>query len=213
MGRQLSVASVIDKNKVSSDTAWVILLEVNIVNPNTRQTVDTIRIARNPENIVFGVDGDGKPRVFLAGNFSLNVDQKQNEAPSVSIEAQDQTGFIQRRMEEMAGGIFSEAVMIVLNTARLDRPVEFEERFQIVTSSVKDYAVSFTLGAENLLNIAFPKHRQSKTSCAWRFRGYGCGYTGAETVCDYTRDGPRGCAVKGNLLNFRALTGLVRMNL
>lgn len=213
MARHLSVASVIDKNKVSSQTPWIVLLEIHITDPNTRAVVETIRIARNNENVIFGELDGGEPRIFQAGNFNINIDQRQNEAPTVSITAQDQTRYIEQRMEDMAGGVFSEVTMIVVNTDRLDKPAEIEETFQITTSGAKNYVASFSLGAENLLGIQFPKSNQWKDRCTWRFRGYGCGYAGPLATCDYTKDGDNGCLkhFQGKL-PFRGLPGLVRMN-
>jgi hypothetical protein len=214
MARHLSVATVIEKNKVSSNVAFVILLDIKVVDPNTRAVVETMRIARNTEAVLFGKDAQGNPISYQPGNFNVNIDQKQTEASTVTITAQDQTGFIQSRMEAMAGGVFSEVVMTVVNTARLDKPPEWQETFQIVDSNVKDFVVTFRLGAENMLNIRFPKHTQYKDRCAWRFKGYGCGYTGGQPTCDYSKDGPNGCKTKfsGNL-PFRGVPGLVAMNL
>jgi phage-related protein len=207
MASFLSVSSAIDKNKISSENAWVILLDIYITDPNTRSVVETLRIARNPENIAFNGE------FYTAGNFEIQMEQSQDRAPSVSINAKDPTGFIHARMEDMAGGVFSEVQMTVVNSSRLDRPPEIQERFQIVGSSVKDYTVSFQLGSENPLGIQFPKHRQFQDRCAWRFRGYGCGYNGPVQTCDYSKDGSNGCASKNNTLNFRGLPGLVRMNI
>lgn len=207
MANALTVESVIDKNRISSSTAWVILLDIYVTDPNTRQVVETLRIAQNDEDVSF----DGQ--IYVAANFEVNVEQQNGQAPRCSISAHDQTRLIQQRMEAMAGGVLSEVQMTVVNTARLDRPPEMQETFQIISSSTKDSVVTFELGSENRLSIAYPKHRQSKERCAWRFKGYGCGYAGAETVCDYTLDGPLGCASKNNTINFRALPGLVRLNI
>jgi phage-related protein len=207
MARHLSVESVIDKNKIASNVAWVILLDIFLVDPNTRQVVETLRIARNDESILFAGE------LYQAGNFNIEINQQQNQTPSVSVTARDQTGYIESRMEAMAGGVLSEVQMTVVNTNRLDKPAEMQERFQIISSSAKDSVVTFQLGSENPLAVQFPKHRQWQDRCAWRFRGYGCGYSGSATVCDYTKNGPNGCAAKGNTVNFRALPGLVKMNI
>lgn len=217
MANNLTVASVIDKNRISSEKVWLILLDIFVTDPNTRQVVETLRIVRNNENVTFGVDESGLPVVYQAGNFEFNIDQRQNSAPSVSITAQDQIGFIQSRMEAVAGGVLSEVQMTVISTDSDDTDItgdpEMQERFQIVNSSVKDGVVTFELGSENPLGINFPKHRQWQDRCAWRFKGYGCGYTGAVSTCDYSKNGPNGCAAKNNTQNFRGLPGLVRMNI
>jgi len=207
MGKALSVGSVIDKNKITSDVAWVVLLEVDVVDPNSRTVVETLCIAKNNEAITFN------GQVYQPGNFEFEFQQRQNETPQVSIAAQDQTRYIHQRMEEMAGGVFSTVLVRVVNSNRLDRPAEIEERFQITESSVKDYVVNFGLGTENPLTLQFPKHTQRQDRCAWRYKGYGCGYSGGMPKCDYTRDGANGCRAHNNYANFRAEPGLVRMNM
>ncbi len=203
MSQILSVGSVIDKNRITSDVAWVVLLKIDITDPNDRTIVETVRVARNNEDVLFNGE------VFVASNFEFNIDQRQNQASTVGLVAQDQTRYLQQRIEEMAGGVFSAVEMTVVNTERLDRPPEIQERFRVNSSSVKDDVVTFELGAENPLAIQFPKHVQRQDRCAWRFKGYGCEYAGVLATCDYTKDGANGC----NAHNFRALAGLVRMNI
>lgn len=213
MPAHLSVESVIDKNRISSDAAWIILLDIHLADPNTREVVDIIHIAKNNEAVTFGKSADGTPIVYAPGNFTINIDQRQNEASNVSISARDEMRLIESRMEAMAGGVFSEVVMTVVNTDRLDQPPEIQERFQIINSSVKNYVVNFTLGSENPLAIQFPRSRQFKDRCSRRFRGYGCPYTGPLQTCDYTKDGPNGCVAHGMVEWFRGLPGLVKMNM
>lgn len=210
MARQLSVESVIDKNKVSSATVWIALLEIRIVDPNSRAIEDVIYVARNDENITFN------GHVYTAANFDFQINQRNGESPSVTLTAQDQTRLIQSRMEAMAGGVFSEVVLTIVNTDRLDQPPELEETFQITAASTKNYVVSFTLGAENPLAVSFPPRRQFKDRCAWKFKGYGCPYVGSSTSCDYTLEGANGCKAHfpgQRALPFKGLPGLVRLNI
>lgn len=207
MPQPLSVASVVDKNKITSGAVWVVLLALDVVDPNTREVVETLRIARNNEEVIFG------GHVYAPANFEINLDQRQGQAPTCSITAHDEMRFIQQRMEAMAGGVFSRVTMTIVNTERLDKEPEISVPFEITSSSTKDYIVTFDLGAENPLRIQFPKHTQRQDRCAWRYKGYGCGYVGSHPKCDYTRDGPNGCAAHSNTDNFRALLGMVRMNI
>src|SRR5205085_10528274 len=108
---------------------------------------------------------------------------------------------------------FSELTLRIVNTQRLDHPPEMEHELQVTGSSVKNYVVTFTLGAENPLALNFPRHRQFKGRCVWRYKGYGCQYTGTKPTCDYTLDGDNGCVAHDNAINFRGLPGLVRMNI
>jgi len=207
MARHLSVATAIEKNKVMSNTAFVILIEIDIVNPNTRAVEETICIAKNNENIVYN------GQVYTAGNFDISLDQREGEESTVTCTARDPTRNIQTRMEAFAGGVLSELTMMIVNTDRLDKPPEISERFKIITSSTKDYVVTFSLGAENPLSVRYPLRMQYRDRCSWRFKGYGCGYAGADATCTYMLDGANGCRSKGNNLNFGGLPGLRILNL
>ena len=207
MARHLSAASAIDRSRLSSSTAWLILLKLEIADPNTRQTVETVHLVANDEDITF--DGN----LYTAANFVINIDQGQNQAPSVTLVAQDQTGMIERKIEDYAGGVMSQVVMMVVNSDRLEHEPEIENTFDVVSSSAKDGVVSFELGSENPLTIQFPKHTQMKDRCSWRYKGYGCEYAGPMGSCDYTLDGPNGCRAHDNVERFRGQPGLVRMNI
>jgi phage-related protein len=210
MTRHLSVASAIDKNKLTSAAVWVAILEIQVVDPNTRGVTETLYLARNDEPLIFNGEE------YLAANFDFDIQQQSGQDPSVTLTANDQTRYIASRMEAMAGGVFSQVTLRIVNSERLDQPAELEYDFEIVGSSVANYVVSFTLGAENFLNVAFPRHRQWKDRCAWRYKGYGCFYAGGLPSCDYTLDGPNGCAVhfpSQPSLPFKGLPGLVRLNI
>lgn len=207
MPRYMNIGDAIDKNKISSNAVWVTLLEMQIVDPNDRTVAQTVRIVDNNEDVTF------QGQTYTAANFTLNVSQKAGEEPSVTLTAQDQKRIIHQKLDDFAGGVFSNVIMRVVNTSNLARPAEVEEQFQVLSSTVRDYVVNLTLGAENPLSIAFPKHRQRQDQCAWRYRGYGCEYAGAMPSCDYSKDGPLGCRAHNNLANFRAIPGLVRLNI
>jgi hypothetical protein len=210
MARVLSVASAIDKNKLTSDAVWVALLQIDVVDPNDRTITETLYIARNDEPIIFG------GQEYIAANFEFQITQENGKDPDVTLQANDQTRYIQSRMEDMAGGVFSDVTLRIVNSKALDKPPELEHTFEVTASSAANYVVSFTLGAENFLNVAFPRHRQLKDRCVWRYKGYGCGYVGSIPTCDYTRDGPNGCMAHfpgAASIPFRGLPGLVRLNI
>lgn len=207
MPRALSVGSVIDKNKISSSAVWVILLRIDIVNPNDRNVVETVMVAQNNEDVTYGMD------IYKAANFEVRVSQSQNQAPDVSIAMHDELGYITARADEMAGGVFSNVTMMIVNLDRAQRKAEFQETFMILDTSVDKSIITFRLGAENLIQMQFPKHRQMKERCAWRYKGYGCDYSGPMPTCDYSLNGANGCVAHNNSARFRGCPGMVRLNI
>lgn len=208
MSRHLSIATIIEKNRIASEVAFVILLDVNIVDPNTRAIVETLHLARNDENIAFGGN------LYLAANFVIEIDQTQGEEPTVTVTAVDPTRTIASRLEAYAGGMYSSVRMTVVNTSRLDKPAELTQDFEITgaTTEENSYTSTITLGSENPFQIRFPLHAQFRDRCCWRFKSKQCGYTGAATKCSYTLEGADGCRTKGNNLNFGGEPGLVLLN-
>lgn len=204
--RHISVETAIEKNKVVSGTPIVILMEIYLTNPNTREVDEVIYLARNDENIIFN------DQLYIASNFNVNVNNKKGEQASIDLTASDPTGFIRSKMDAYAGGVVSTVQLMTVNTDRLDSPEELSEKFSVISSSVSDTDLTFRLGVANALAFSFPRNKQFRDRCAWRFRGYGCQYSGPDNTCSYTFDGPDGCLSKGNQRNFGGLRGLVPLN-
>lgn len=207
MARHLSIASVIERNRIESATAFVILIEIDVVDPNTRQTVENIYLARNSENVVFN------EQLYIAANFTIQVEQNTGEEPTVTLTAIDPTRTVSSRLEAYAGGMYSNVTMTVVNTARLDLPPELQETFSVTgaQSEESSYTTTINLGSENPFQIRYPLHMQFRDRCCWRFKSKQCGYTGDIVKCDYSLDGTFGCSSKGNQLNFGGIPGLVVM--
>lgn len=207
MSRPLSVASVIEKNKVVSDTPFLILLDIKVVNPNTLELVETVRVVQNNENLTFNGN------LYVQANFKLDITQSKDDEPSITLAMQDQTLAITERVEAYAGGTGFEVTMYVVNADRLDQPPEISETFKVKQTSAANYVVSFTLGSENLLGLRFPPTNQFRDRCRWRYKSVKCGYAGAMASCDYTYDGSNGCEVHANTLNYGGFRGLRPLNL
>lgn len=201
MSRHLSVATAIEKNKIASDVAFVMLLDI-AVRDEAGDVVEHLRLAKNSENLVY------RGETYQAANFNVKFKADVEEEPTMSVDAQDPSGFIRERMEAYGGGIGSDCTMIVVNSGNLIQPPEIEETFTVVGASTQGFVVSFTLGVENPLNVRFPRIHQYRDQCPYVFKGERCRYAGAATKCDFTYDGADGCRAKGNQANFGGYRGL-----
>lgn len=203
MPASLSVSSVVEANRLSSGTPWIFLIDLEVVNPITGTVVIVRHYARNPEDVVFnGV-------TYEKGSFDLSIQSAGGQQAQVSLSINDFTQTIQGYMEAHGGGVGSNVTLYVVNTDRLDQPPEIVEYFQIVGASASKYIQTFQLGAENALVQTFPRRRQTKDFCQWRYRDPDtCGYSGALPSCDLTLQGPNGCTAHENSLNFGGFPGL-----
>lgn len=201
MARHLTVASAIDKNKIASENAWLILCTIE-VRDEFGQPVETLRIVKNNEDIVY------QGETYTAAEFNIDFESAANEEPSMKFSALDPTGAIRDRMEDYDGGVGFGVTLTIVNTGNLDAPPEIEEEFDVLTASAPGVNVSWTLGAENPLKYQFPYRRQYRDRCPWVFKSPRCGYAGAATHCDFTLNGPNGCRVKNNVRNFGGFPAL-----
>jgi phage-related protein len=198
----LSVASVIEANRVHSDVPFICLIDLTIVDPLTGLAVDTLYIARNPEAVTFN------GQVYEAGAFDVQLKTLASGPAEVSLTVNDFTQTIQGYMELYGGGVGSRVTFYIVNAAALDKPPEVYEHFEIVGASSSDYMQSFTLGAENVLAMTFPRRRQTRDYCQWRYKSQECGYTGSLPRCDLTLKGSNGCDVHQNTINFGGFSGI-----
>ncbi len=197
----LSVATAIEKDRVASDAAFVLLLEIDIKDL-TGTFVETIRFAKNSEDVVY------QGATFVAANFTakLNVDIASD--PKFEVTAEDPSGAIRDRMTIYGGAIGCEVRMTVVNSSNLTQSPEIQETFKIVSASQSGYAVTFQMGVDNPLSDRFPNRLQYRAQCTKHYKGPRCKYAGPMATCDYTYFGENGCKAHSNEPNYGGFLGL-----
>lgn len=201
MAKHLNLSTIVDKNKVDSDKAFLVMFKVD-VKDQLGATINTLRFVKNSENVTFNGD------LFVAGNFDINITMEAQSEPSVSITAQDQTRSIQSYLDLYDGLVNSDITMYVVHEDSLDGPAEMEETFLVTNASANDYVVNFELGVEGAVSKRFPNYRQFTNRCMWKYKGLRCKYSGPMATCDFTRDGANGCVAHNNEINFGGFPGL-----
>lgn len=201
MGRHLTVATVMEANRISSDTPFIELVEVDIKN-ELGVIVETIRFCRNNENVTF------MGNQYVAAEFTIDIRQKVGEETTVSMSTFDPTGVLRSRMEEFGGGVGFPVRFHVVNAGRFDEEPEISESFEIISASSQGYNVSLQLGAENPLRMRFPLGLQYRDRCRFQYRDGRCKYAGPLGSCDFTYSGANGCVAHNNAENYGGYRGL-----
>jgi len=198
--RDLSAAAKLEKNKLASDGAWIILLEINL------ESVDTIRICRNTENIVWN------GHTWTAFSFELDdrTESAMGEIPSITIRVSNVLRTIEYYLQQGNGGVGAEVIVRVVHSKHLDlTEPELEEHFEVLHTKSDAMWVHFILGAPNPMLGRFPRPRYIPNFCrfaaARQFKGEGCGYTGPDTTCEGTL---AACRAKGNSQRFGGSPGV-----
>lgn len=198
----LSIASVLEKNRLDSEVPFLVALDVQVIDPLTGALVETLRIVRNDEAITF------QGQTYQSALFDIRFGAEASAHYNVTLSLNDYTGAVQARMEEYGGGVGFKVTMYVINSGALDQGAEIAEYFDVTGASAKEYVCSFQLGADNEVMKTFPRRRQTKDFCQFRYKSKQCGYTGSMPSCDLTLQGPNGCAAHNNTIRFGAFPGM-----
>ena len=184
----LSAAAIIEKNKLVSDSVWIILLE--IATPD-----DTIRIASNNTNVEWG------GYVWTAFPFIIDdMKYDKEELIEVPVRISNVTKFMEYFVEYYDGLINCEVVLRVVNSNFLDEEnPELEENFVITSTTTDSSWCTFKLGSGFPLRQRFPKDRLLKDFCPFIYKGVECGSTSSEPDCPRTL---YGCYQRNNMSRF-----------
>ena len=177
----LSPAAIIEKNRLGSADAWLILLQITMPDG-----VTVIRVVRNTADVTWPASGGN---LYVAFTFELDEigETSKNEVPQVAVRVGNVTRALQAYLEAGGGGVGAEIVFRVVHSAHLDLTTPEVELTYSCTGCKSDATwVTFTLGAANPYLRRFPRNRLLKNNCRWRFKSTDCGYAGASTSCDKT---------------------------
>jgi len=203
MPRSLSIASIIEKANQNSNTAFLSLLEIIIIDKNTNTTVEVVRIVNNDEDITFNGD------LYSATVFDLNFSEESGSVGRSTVTVNDFTGLIRQREEQVGGANGFSVKLMIVNADELNSPPEVDLNYQVVRSTASNYNLTWELGSENVLAMIFPIAIQYKDRCRFKYKDpQTCAYSGPIATCDLSLNGPNGCGAHNNSLNFGAFAGI-----
>jgi phage-related protein len=192
----LSIASIIEKNRLSTTGADLVLLDILLPTP--------IYIVNNNENITWnGQEYIAFP--FKAGG--INYDGK--ELPSLSINISNVTRAVGAALASVKGGGGIEVILRVVNSKILSEPAMLEEYFIVKNSGRDGTWCSITLGVVDEGQKRFPEKTTMKNFCSYLastgFKRIECAYNGLETTCDGTL---KRCRELGNSARYGGAPGV-----
>ena len=178
----METSLVLEKNKLSSTTPWLILLEINV--PSIPPT--TVYLVRNTENITFN------SQEYTAFPFELDVSKQvsKGDIPTIEVRVSNVTRTTQAYLEDCDGLVDTQMTVRVV-AKPTGESVYYEAQswtYDVLAVHSDANYVYFTLGAPNPLSKRFPVHRYIAFNCRWRFRVNSsvvapeCGYTGNDSA-------------------------------
>lgn len=184
----LSAFAIIEKNKLMSDSVWLILIEV--------QTPEgAVRLVNNNENVTWnGYEWIAFP--FIIDNIKYN----KEELVEVPVKISNVNRLIEYFTEYYDGLVGQNVVIRVVNSNFLESTIpELEESFVIVSSSVDAQWCTFKLGIAFPLRKRFPVRRIFKDYCEFEYKGVECACTSDLPDCPKTA---YACYVRNNQSRF-----------
>lgn len=206
MAAHLSIATALDKNRIASNVVYLMLLEVDITDPDGGQVIETVYAAMNNE------PWDFQGHTYEAIPFEVQLTQEKETAPVAQLVVYDLGQIFQAALQAYGRGISWPTRFKVINIENPTPCVEIEQDFMITAATARadEFAITFTLSAENPLTLRFPPRQQFRDRCYWIYKGPQCGYAGDLPTCSYMKDDANGCKAHNNLVNFGGFPGLGR---
>jgi phage-related protein len=189
----LSLSARLEKNKTSTDSVWLELLEIQAPTP--------IYIVNNNENTVWnGI-------TWLKFPFQLGeVVDNGKETPSVPLKVSNVTRTLGQAVENLKGAAGTQVILRVVNSKLLTEPSVIEETFEITKTNIDAFWVTFTLGVPNELNKRFPEKTVLKDFCTYEvYKGPECGATSELPTCNRTL---AECRLRNNSARFGGEPGV-----
>lgn len=187
MPLSLSTIAIAEKNKLSTDSRWLVCLAFSIPGEIT-----PVRLVNDNQNLSW------KGVIWQAFPFDIEeiTDAGKSEIPQVSIRVSNVTRAIEAYLidyddyQKQYGYTPIEAEIFVVNTAAIednnDVNPEVSHTFMLKQPKADSKWATFILGATNIHSRRFPLNRIFKNHCRYRFKDRRCGYEGADAECNHT---------------------------
>lgn len=193
----LSDVAKLEKNKLNSDGAWILLLEVQVAG-----LPDIIRVCRNNDDVTWNGFG------WVAFPFELGdiSEDTKGTIPSVELKVSNVTKALQYYLEQANGGVQSKVILRVVHSKHLDlTSPELEEVFSVTKVSADAMWVTFTLGMNYPNGARRPLRRYLKNFCPFKYKQIECGSNSSYQSCDKTLTA---CRERGNSTRFGGEEGI-----
>jgi phage-related protein len=214
MAKTLTVISSNSKGAIATADAFIVLIDI-ILAANGANPAQTVRLARNVEDVVF----KGNTYQAFAFEFDVAVDAANGQLQSIALRVQNITRLIHGYLEQYDGGVGAKVHVYVINTNGLNPEPDIEAEYEVMDATADKTWASFTLGAKNPLRDPFPRFIYLANHCIHTFNtptmqaaldplGQQCGYSGADPTCSKTLEGFNGCRHKANQSRFGGQAGI-----
>ncbi|AZO96124.1 DUF1833 family protein [Halocella sp. SP3-1] len=194
----LSAIAKLEKNKISSTGAWLVLIEIQFQG-------ETIRVVNNTEDIEWPA---GSGTIWVAFPFELGEvnENSDGELPSLKLKVSNVTRTVQQYLEEYAGGTDATVILRVVMSEHLELETpELEETFSVKSTNTNAQWATFNLGPNCAMTQRIPPNKYMQNFCSYKYKGIECGYSGNKMSCNKTLTD---CRAHNNSVRFGGFPGI-----
>lgn len=191
----LSAIAQKEKNKLSTDSAFLILLDIELGDT-------TVHICYNTDDIVWNGN------TYIAFPFEIGETQETTDGsdPTVELKISNVSKALQYEVEHSNGGNGTNITMLVVNSENLNsNKAEIEESYAVKKCSAREDYITFTIGCEYSARTRRPLNRYMKNNCPFKYKGIRCGYNGDLPECKHTL---MECRAHNNSKRFGGFSGI-----
>ena len=191
----LSAVAKKEKNKLSTGSSFIILLDINL------DEDAKVRICYNTEEVYWNGD------LYMPFPFTIgDITEETDSDPKVQLSVSNVSQALQYEIENHDGANNIEVILRVVNTLNLDSTEpELEEYFVVTQTTVTQESITFSLGTEYSSRTRRPLNRYMKNNCPFKYKGLRCGATSSLTDCAHTLTA---CRQRGNSKRFGGFQGI-----
>lgn len=193
----LSPAAIAAANKIRSETAWLLLLEIVLQNDP-----DHIYLVYNNEDILW----DGQTWQAFPFTLAEGKSDDKGTIPTLNIDVDNTTRDLEYYLQRGGGGTGGRVILrCVLSTALDNTEPEFEEYYSVKNTTVTEQAIRFTLGSAYPTQSRRPWGRYMKNSCPFKYKGLKCAAVSDLPSCNHTLSD---CRARNNSKRFGGFAGI-----
>lgn len=175
----LTPAATLEKNKIASTGAWLVLLDISIPGYSY-----PLRLVDNNEAIEWPASSG-----YLYSPFPFTLDDVaedgQGGLPSFSIKVSNVTKSLVPYIEQTDGLDGARIRIRVVHSELLNEAAVLDETVDVLGCTVDLMWVTISLGGESPQRMRAPRDRYLKDHCRYRvFKGVLCGYQGDAISCN-----------------------------
>jgi lambda family phage minor tail protein L len=194
--KTLPAVLAIEKNKLTSTSSWLLLLDVTL----------TSGVVLNLVRNVIDIEWNGTTYSRFPFDIDSVSDSGKGELPTLQLTLSNVTRIIQAYLEPLDGAVGSTVDIHVVNSDYLSEDTSsLDMSFVVISVIMSASKAVFTLGAPSPFRRRFPLIRYIAGHCNWIFKGAECAYSGSSATCNKTFEY---CTTLGNTKRFGGFPGL-----